>query len=349
MKPAGQTRRFGRNTLISLVIVGAAIAVGLYIDHRVTAYPSTDDAAIDADVVHIAATVGGRILEIPAVENASVKKGDLLFRIDPVPYEFALAQAEAELALAQASLETQRRIVSTQQSTAMIAAEQTKRAQTNYELSIRTVERLKPLAEKGYAPLQQFDQAETAQRDATTSLLQAKEQEAAAIRAIDTVAGAESAVRARRAALAIAQRALDNTVVRAPHNGRVVGLTVLAGEIVAPSQSLFTLIGTDEWFAVANFRETALRPIKVGECATVYSLIDRTKPIKGVVASIGWGILDTGKVNLPRSLPLVEQSVNWVRVAQRFPVRIRLEQPPESLARVGASAVVEIGRGAECR
>jgi multidrug efflux system membrane fusion protein len=128
-----------------------------------------------------------------------------------------------------------------------------------------------------------------------------------------------------------------------------VGLTVLAGEIVAPSQSLFTLINTEEWFAVANFRETALHPIKIGECATVYSMIDRTMPIKGNVASIGWGILATGKIKLPRSVPYVEQSVNWVRVAQRFPVRIRIENPPELLVRIGASAVVEIGRGAECR
>ncbi|MEI9924266.1 MAG: multidrug transporter subunit MdtN [Bradyrhizobium sp.] len=349
MKATGHKRRIGLNVLLSLAVIGSAIAVGLYIDHRVSSYPASDDATIDADIVHIASTVAGRVMEIPVSENALVKKGDLLFRIDPLPYELTLAQTEADLAIAQAGLDTKRRAVSTQQSAASIASDQTKRAQTNYELSTRTVERLRPLATKGYVPAQQLDQAEVAERDATTSLQQAKEQEAAAIGAIDTIEGAEAAVRARRAAVAIARRALDDTSVRAPNNGRVVGLNVLAGEVVAPSQSLFTLINTDEWFAVVNFRETALRAIAVDECATVFSMIDRTTPIRGKVVSIGWGVLDTGKINLPRSVPFVEQSLNWVRVAQRFPVRVRLENPPELLVRVGASAVVEVGRGSGCR
>jgi membrane fusion protein, multidrug efflux system len=76
-------------------------------------------------------------------------------------------------------------------------------------------------------------------------------------------------VRARTAALGIAQRQLDDTTVRATHNGLVVGLTVSTGEMVVPSQSLFTLINTDEWFAVANFRETDLSAIAVDDCATV--------------------------------------------------------------------------------
>jgi multidrug efflux system membrane fusion protein len=349
MKAAGHHPRLSRNALISLGIIAIAIIVALYIDHRVMTYPATDDASIDADIVHVASVVGGRIIEIPVSENAPVKKGDLLFQIDPVPYQLILDQAEADLGVAEAALETKRRAVSTQQSAATIASDQTKRAQTNYELATRTVERLSPLAAKGYVPAQQLDQAQVTQRDATTSLQQAKEQEAAAIQGIDTIAGAEAAVHARHAAVAIAKRNLDDTTVRAPNNGRVVGLSVLAGEIVAPSQSLFTLINTDEWFAVANFRETALHPIGIGECATVYSMIDRTRSIKGKVASIGWGILDTDKVNLPRSVPYVEQSVNWVRVAQRFPVRIHLENAPDLLVRIGASSIVEIGRGAECR
>jgi membrane fusion protein, multidrug efflux system len=349
MRSAGHRPRRIRNVLISICIIAAAIAVGVYIDRWISAHPSTDDAAIDADVVHVAATVGGRIIEIPVSENMAVKKNDLLFQIDPAPYQLTVSQAEADLAVAEAGLDSKRRLVSTQKSTAAIATEQTKRAQTNYELSTRTVDRLQPLAAKGYVPAQQLDQAEVAQRDAATSLQQAKEQEVAAIQAIDTIAGAEAAVQARRAALAIARRALEDTTVRAPHDGRVVGLTVLAGEVVAPSQSLFTLIDTAEWFAVANFRETTLRSIAIGECATVYSMIDRSKPLRGRIASIGWGILDTGKINLPRSVPYVEQSVNWVRVAQRFPVRIHLEEPPEHLVRIGASAVVEIRRGAECR
>jgi multidrug efflux system membrane fusion protein len=78
-------------------------------------------------------------------------------------------------------------------------------------------------------------------------------------------------------------------------------------------------------------------------------MLDRKVPIKGIVQGIGWGVADQDRVNVPRSVPYVERSLNWVRVAQRFPVRVRLEQPPKELMRLGASAVVEIKHGAACR
>ena len=349
MKAAGKHRSPPFGKLISLVIVAAAIGAAIYVLHREAIRPSTDAASIDADIVHVASAVGGRIIEIPVAENIAIAKGDLLFQIDPVPYEHAVAQAEADLELAEAALAEKKRLISTQMSTAVVAKEQTERATTNLELAKRTVERLRPLAAKGYVPGQQLDNAQVAQRDAETSLQQAREQEGAAARAIDTEAGAVASVRARKAALAIARRGLENTTVSAFHAGRVVGLTVSSGEMVAPSQTLFTLVNTEEWFAVANFRETDLSAIAVGDCATVYSMIDRQRPVKGVVQGIGSGVLDTERVSLPRSLPYVERSVNWVRVAQRFPVRVRLENPPEPLMRLGASAVVQVKHGQACR
>ena len=75
----------------------------------------------------------------------------------------------------------------------------------------------------------------------------------------------------------------------------------------------------------------------------------RSVRFKGIVQGIGWGVVDQDRVNIPRSVPYVERSLNWVRVAQRFPVRIRLEKPPQELMRLGASAVVEIKHGAACR
>jgi multidrug efflux system membrane fusion protein len=349
MKVTSTSRASLWGKLISLLIIAAAIGTALYVLHRDALFPGTDAASIDADVIHVAAAVGGRIIDIPVAENTRVSEGDLLFQIDPVPYRLAVSQAEADLGIAEAALATQQRIISTQTAAAAVAKEQTVRATTNLELAKRTVERLRPLAARGYVPVQQLDQAEVAQHDAETSLQQAREQESATARAIDTDAGGEANVRARKAALAIARRALEDTTVRALHAGRVVGLTVRSGEMVLPSQNLFTLVVTEEWFAVANFRETDLAAIAVGDCATVYSMIDREKPLKGVVQGIGAGVLDTEHVNLPRSLPYVERSLNWVRVAQRFPVRVRIENPPESLMRMGASAVVEVKRGDACR
>jgi multidrug efflux system membrane fusion protein len=349
MEVAGERRRPLWAKLMSVAVIAAAIVFGQYVLHRSSLMPSTDDATIDADVVHIASVVGGRIVDIPVAENVHVAKDDVLFQIDPIPYRLAVDQAQAELALAEAALDTQRRVLFTQRSTAMVAADQVRRGATNVDLTKRTVERLRPLATKGYVSTQQLDQAETTEHDAETSLQQAQEQEAAANRAIDTEAGAEATVQARQAALAIARRALEDTTVRAPHAGRVVGLTVSTGEIIAPSQSLFTLVNTDEWFAVANFRETDLGAIAVGDCATVFSMIERRRPVKGVVQGIGWGVLDTDRINLPRSVPYVERSLNWVKVAQRFPVRIRLEDPPQGLMRLGATAVVEVNHGDVCK
>ena len=335
--------------LISILLIATAIGIAIYVARRNAVMPWTDAATIDADVVHVAAAIGGRIIEIPVSENTLVSRGDLLFQIDPVPHRIAVAQAEADLAIAEASLDTQERLLSTQRSAAKVAAEQVQRAETNLELAKRTVERLTPLAAKGYVPTQQLDQAQTSRNDAETSLQQAHVQEAAAIAAIDTDAAAQASVRARKAALALAQRGLEDTTVRATHAGRVVGLSVSTGEMVAPSQTLFTLVNTEEWFAVANFRETDLDAISVGDCVTVYSMIDRQRPLKGIVQGLGTGVLDTDRVNLPKSLPYVERSLNWVRVAQRFPVRVRIEQPQQQLMRLGASAVVEVKHGRACR
>jgi len=338
-KPAG--------VVIALVLVLAA--AGFWIWTLRHAKPSTDDASIDVEVVHIAPLVGGRIIELPIHENELVHKGDLLFRIDPVPYQINVAAAEANLDVARATVGSKRRLVSTQRYDAAIATEQINRAKDNLALSQRTQDRLAPLAAKGYVPEQQLDQAKVAAQDATTSLAQAEKQRSAAEGAVDTVDAAVASVRAATAALANARRALADTEVRAPHDGRIVGLHVSTGEVVAPSQALFTLINTEEWFASANFRETDLSQIRAGECVTVYSMIDRREPIKGVVDSIGFGVTESDKIDIPRAAPYVEPSLNWVRVAQRFPVRIRLENPPERLVRLGASAIVEVAHGRACR
>ena len=335
--------------LVSICIIALALASSLYVWRRSVVFPSTDDATIDADTVRVAAQVGGRVIDIPVAENMAVRKGQILFRIDPVPYQLAVDQAKADLALAEAQLVTQQKAVATQQSAAAIAARQVARATANLDLASRTVARLRPLAARGYVPDQQLDQAETTERDASTSLQQARTQSAAAVTAVDTVAATEATVAARRAALAIAQRHLSDTVVRARHDGLVVGLTVASGEIVAPGQALFTLIDTSDWYAEGNFRETQLEAIKPGDCATVYSLINRNQPIAGMVQGIGWGVLDKERVEVPFSVPYVERSLNWVRVEQRFPVRVLLKTPPPSLARLGASAIIEIRHGPACR
>ncbi len=343
----GTRKRNPIGIAVAFILVVAAAAFWLWTVRN--GRPRTDDASIDAEVIHVASLVGGKIIDLPIHENEFVHKGDLLFRIDPFPYQTNVAAAEAQLEVAQAAVASKRRLVTSQQWNAEISSEQIQRAKDNLALSQRTEKRLAPLAAKGYVPEQQFDQAKIATQDATTSLLQAQKQESAAHSLVDTVDAAQANVRAAAAALANARRALRDTEVRAEHDGRVTGLTVSTGEIVAPSQSLFTLINAEEWFASANFRETDLGRVRLGACVTVYSMVDHHTPIKGIVQSIGYGVLADDKIDIPRSVPYVEPSLNWVRVAHRFPVRIRLEHPPEELVRLGATAFVEIDHGRACR
>jgi multidrug efflux system membrane fusion protein len=348
MKAAGGRRHGVLGWLVSLAVILAAAYAAWLALARAEERPTSEDAALDAEVVHMAPLVGGRIVELAVAENARVTKGELLFRLDPVPYQLAVQAAEAELDIARAALATQQRIITTQRSAATIAAEQTRRAQTNLDLASRTSGRLRPLGSQGFVAQQQVDQAETAQRDAETSLRQARVQESAAQQAVDTADGAAALVRAREVAVAQARRALGNAEVRAPLTGRVVGLKIAEGEVVAPSQSIFTLINTEAWYAVANFREGELAEIPLGACATVFSMIDRSRPIRGTVQGIGWGVLDADSITLPRNLPYVSRTLDWVRIAQRFPVRVKLEEPPEALARMGASATVQIRHGTAC-
>lgn len=334
-------------SVAALIIVGAIVLGWLYL-HRAENNPLSEDAVLTANVINIASTVAGRIVALPVAENQKVTRGELLFAIDPEPYRLAADQARADLRFAEATRDGQRRTISAERSNAAIAAEQVTRARTNLALAEQTLARLTPLLPKGYVTAQQVDDARTARDDARTSLAQANRQAEAADSLVSTLDASDALVEARRAALAIAERALANTEVRAPHDGRIVGLTISTGEIVAPGQSIFTLVNTENWFASASFRETELPSIAVGDCARVYALADRSRAIAGTVEGIGWGVISEDVVNLPRGLPYVPKSLNWVRIVQRFPVRIRLIDPPEDLMRMGGSAVAIVHHGERC-
>lgn len=349
MAPAAYVRRHSVVGIVVAVaiVAGAAYATWVYLQ-RAAARPMSEDAVITARIVNIAAAVAGRVETIGVAENQRVAKGDLLFALDRLPYELAVAQATADLRLAEATLEAQRRSIAAERSNAAIAAQQITRARANLDLAEASLKRLLPLADKGYVTAQQIDDARTAREDALTSLDQAERQAEAAEALVSTLDASEALVAARRAALAIAENALGDAVVRAPHDGLVVGLSVSTGELVAPGQSLFTLIDTEAWHASATFPETMLAGISVGDCARVYVLADRSRPVEGRVEGIGWGVVSEDLVNLPRGVPYVPKSLHWVRIEQRFPVQIRLSDPPEDLMRMGASAVAVVRHDGGC-
>lgn len=330
------------------IAAAAAAAVWLYL-RQAKEHPLSEEAVLTASIVNVAAAIPGRIVTLNVVDNQKVAKGDLLFAIDAEPYRLAVEQARADLLIAEATRDTQGRTIAGEEANAAIAEAQITRARTNLALAEQTLARLTPMLPKGYVSAQQVDDARTLRDDARTSLEQALKQSDAAMALVSNTEASEALVAARRAALAIAERSLADTQVWAPHDGRIVGLTVAAGEFVVPGQSVFTLIDTSTWYASASFPETSLPAISVGDCARVFVLADRSRPITGTVEGMGWGVVSEDVINLPRGLPYVPKSLNWVHIVQRFPVRVRLHEPPEDLMRIGASAVAIVNRGESCQ
>lgn len=150
---------------------------------------------------------------------------------------------------------------------------------------------------------------------------------------------------ARQAAIDTAEYNYENTVVTAPFDARVTNMTISQGAYAVEGQKIFTLIDTRTWWAIANFRETQLAHIRPGMKADVYVMSRPTERFEGVVDSVGYGVTPdaelVGKLTQP-GLPDVQRTLNWVHLASRFPVRIRIVNPPAELFRLGESATVVI-------
>jgi len=129
--------------------------------------------------------------------------------------------------------------------------------------------------------------------------------------------------------------------VAAPFDGRIVGVTTAVGQIVTPVKALFTLIDTSQWFIVADFREGELRSIRPGDSVTGYVMTAPAVHLAGHVESVGSAVAEIDNLSIA-GVPPVQRDLNWIRIAQRFPVRVALESPSEQLMRIGASAVVVV-------
>ena len=327
-------------SVVVLVVVGvlAFLTVGR-LDHR----PRTDDAYLKADIIHMAPDVSGRIVRLNVADNQFVRRGDVLFVIEQEPYIDHVAQAKAQLASVQATLATDINQVQSQASKAQAAATTVKSAEAQSALANVTVGRLAPLGARGFVSAEQVDQARTAARTAQVSVQTARQDARAAAFAVTNVASLEAQVEASRAELALAERNLRLTEVKSPCDGQITSLSVAAGEYATTGTAVFTIIDTERWWAVGNFRETDLAGLQAGQGATVFVLGYGGQSVRGVLDSIGGGVTPD-EASTSNGLPAVPRSLDWVRIAQRFPVRIRLENPPRPLMRIGASAIVLIDR-----
>ena len=149
----------------------------------------------------------------------------------------------------------------------------------------------------------------------------------------------------RAAAARISNIAVRTPLVRAPFPGRVISLNISAGAYAEVGVPVFSMLDTRHWYVMANFREGELRYMPPGANAEVYLMSAPDRRFQGKVQGIGWAVEPEDEIDIPHSLPYVKQELNWVHIAQRFPVRIEIDQPDPDLFRMGASAVAIIKGG----
>ena len=182
-----------------------------------------------------------------------------------------------------------------------------------------TLKRLEPLLPNGFTTAENVDEARTKE-----TTLQAQREGALATINLDGLH-------------------LSYCKVIAPFSGRVINLNISAGAHVSVGVPVFSLLDTSKWYVIANFREAEVRHMAPGSNATVYLSSAPNQRFRGRVQGIGWAVKPEGEIDLPfGGVPYVKRELNWVRVAQRFPVRIEVENPDQNLFRMGASAVAII-------
>jgi membrane fusion protein, multidrug efflux system len=186
-------------------------------------------------------------------------------------------------------------------------------------------------------------QSALAQQERSRAMLvQSNAQHEQAQHAVTTLEPLVNQRGARASALKNARYNLDNCRVYAPFDARVTNLTISEGAYAHVGQQMFTLIDARVWWAVANFREGQLQHIAPGMRVDVYVMSKPDVHFSGVVDSIGFGVTPDADLvgRLEPGLPDVQRTLNWVHLASRYPVRIRVENPPADLFRVSESAVV---------
>ena len=339
-QPAKTPPRAGK--LLAALMVAAGLLMGVYllVSHEI--FPRTDDAFVYAKFIGISPRIPGRIAEVAVEEGALVDRGDVLFRLDPTDAKLAVQEAEAQVAALQAALEEadRRRLASLAEEEA--AAANVKRMRAKSQLAIETRDRMQAMVDKKFISREKFDKilSDVAQAEAGVDMA-LREQEAATL-AVPSTASIRSELEGAKVALAEARLALDRTVVHAPFTGRIVNCDLLPGRVVAPGEPLFTLLDTSRWFVIANFREGDLHKIKNGATACIKLPTRPGHTYQGTVTATGWAVQTEDKIDL-LSLPYVRKDLDWVKLAQRFPVRILVEKPePAGAFRVGASAVVAL-------
>lgn len=318
---------------IALLVLLAATIGGVLLYWRHTEiYPSTDNAYTGADVVRVASQINGVVKHVYVQDDDKVAAGDPLFDLDPTLYDAALRNARAQFDAAASA-------AGTAADALKAAADKLESKRAALEDAIGKYRDAKDAQKPGQAPSDQLTAALKGWHDALQAFNDAESEFAKAQDAKITVTTPTVQLRAAAAGLDKATHDRVQTHVTAPAAGWVTNVSLRPGAIVQAGTPAFAIVEDGDWWVDANFKETDLGRIKPGQKATIHLDMYPGLTLDGAVESISAGSGATFSV-----LPPENATGNWVKVTQRFPIRIKITSAPnpDKPLRMGSSASVTI-------
>ncbi len=342
MASIGRKRIVGIALLVAAVTVAGGAWIGIW-----RGGPSTDNAYVRGDITSLAPKVAGYVIAVEVADNQAVQAGDVLFRIDDRDYRAKLAQAEANVAAARARLSSAGEEILLQHSLVRQAGAQREASLADLDLAKKASDRRQKLIQANAVSQSQVEESDAARSradagaSAASATLDAQRQRVDVL--ISQREAAIAAIAQAEAARDLAKIDLENTVVHAPIAGVVGNRQVRIGRLVAPGSSLLDIVPVTDLWIVANFKETELESIRIGQRASIIVDGYPSAAFEGVVDSFAPGSGSSFSL-----LPADNATGNFVRVVQRVPVKIRLKSHPDLdrlLPGLSARVTIEPGSG----
>jgi multidrug resistance efflux pump len=332
--------------LLTLATVALAGLLGWGMWEVYMGTPWTRDATVRAYVVTMAPEVAGRIVELPVADNKYVRKGDLLMVIDPTDYRIAVSQAEASVQQAQANVQNVDAQMTVQQ--AQIRANQALLDQASAVLVFAQQQagRYETLAKQGYGSVQNAQQFTSQLHQQEAAVQTAHENLNLVQRQLDALKAqrmsAEASLAQAKAQLSKAQVNLERTRILSPADGYVTNLLAQLGDYVNVGVNTISVVDANSFWVDGYFEETNLAPIRVGDPAQI-KLMGYTQIVRGHVDSIARAINVSNAQPNNQGVATVNPIFTWVRLAQRIPVRVHIDEvPPGVVLAAGMTATVDI-------